>query len=223
MSRGTRGRAALPAGPRRSVGGVTFAEDPARAAPEARIVWAAVLDPAILPVRAATAEAGDPDAVPVAALAPWLNVVAGAEGREHAVLSDGCHHLRLDVEAGRLSGAEAVVLDYVLRGVRSAEPRLLTLRRLLGLCRHRRFAPTLFPPDPRTPRLIATLRVADALAEGASQRDIAMALFGSEAMARDWNGRSDALRSRIRRLVREARAMAAGGHRQLLRRGDGKT
>jgi hypothetical protein len=67
-------------------------------------------------------------------------------------------------------------------------------------------------------RLVMVLRVDDALAEGASQREIAAVLFGTDAMSRDWNGRSDALRSRIRRLVREARATAAGGYRQLLRR-----
>jgi hypothetical protein len=180
-------------------------------------VWDAALDPAALPVRAAPVDPGDPDAIRLAALAPWLTVVAGADGWEHAVLSDGRHHLRLDVAAGRLSGEEAVVFDYLLRGVRSAEPRLLTLRRLLGLCRHRRFARALFPADPRMPRLIAMLRVGDALAAGVSQREIAAELFGAEAVAHDWNGRSDALRSRVRRLVREARTMATGGYRRLLR------
>jgi hypothetical protein len=67
-------------------------------------VWDAALDPAALPVRAAPVDPGDPDAIRLAALAPWLTVVAGADGWEHAVLSDGRHHLRLDVEAGRLSG-----------------------------------------------------------------------------------------------------------------------
>ncbi len=206
--------------PRRSAGGFTFAEDPGRAALEARIVWDAALDPAILPVRAEPADPNDPEALPLGALAPWLTVVPGADGREHAVISDGRHHLRLDVDAGRLAGEEAVVLDYVLRGIRSAEPRVLTLRRLLSLCRHRRFVQSLFPPDPRMPRMVAMLRVGDALAAGASQREIAIVLFGTEAMARDWRGRSDALRSRVRRLVRDARVMAAGGYRLLLGRPD---
>lgn len=217
MSPGMLAPAAPRAAARRSAGAATFAEDPQRPAPEARIVWDALFDPAILPVRAEPADPDDPDAIRLAALAPWLTVVAGADGREHAVLSDGRHHLRLDVDAGRLSGEEAVMLDYRLCGVRSAEPRLLTLRRLLGLCRQRRFARTLFPADPRMPRLVTILRVSDALAAGASQREIATALFGAEAVARDWNNRSDALRSRLRRLVREARAMAAGGYRRLLR------
>jgi hypothetical protein len=202
---------------RRSAGGCTFAEDPARPAPEARIVWDAALDPAILPVRAEPAAADDPDAVALAALAPWLTVVADPEGREHAALSDGRRRIRLDIETGCLAGEEAVTLEYLLRGVRSAQPRLLTLRRLLALVRHRRFVRSLFPDDPQGSRLVAMLRVGDALAAGASQREIALELFGPEAVRRDWNGRSDALRSRLRRLVREARAMAAGGYRDLLR------
>ena len=211
MSPGTPAQAAPRAGPKPSIGGVTFAEDPTRTAPEARIVWHAALDPAILPVRAEPAEPDDPDAVCLAALAPWLTVVAGTDGREHAVISDGHHHLRLDVEVGRLEGEQAVVLDYLLHGVRSAAPCLLTLRRLLGLYRNRRFVRILFPPDPRMPRLVTVLRVADAVSAGASHREIAAALFRADAMSHDWNGRSDALRSRLRRLVREARVMAGGG------------
>ena len=66
------------------------------------------------------------------------------------------------------------------------------------------------------PRLVATLRVGDALHTGASQREIARVLFGAEAVALYWDGRSDAVRSRLRRLVREARAMTAGAYRRLL-------
>lgn len=178
-----------------------------------------MLDPAVLPVHAESAEPAGPDVVPLAPLAPWLTIVADAQGGEHAVICDGRHRLQLDIVSGSLADCEAVTLDYCLRGVCSAEPRLLTLRRLLGLVRHRRFVRSLFPRDPGVPRQILLLRVGDALATGASQRDIAAALFGDDAVSRDWNGRSDALRSRVRRLVRDAKAMAAGGYRQLLRRG----
>ena len=216
MSPGMPARAAPHAGPRRPTGGFTFAEHPNRAAPDARIVWHANFDPTILPVRAMPADPADPDAIRLDALAPWLTVVAGIDGQEHAVVSDGRHHLRFDVVSGRLSGSDAVVLDYVLRGVHSAGPRLLTLRRLLGVCRLGHFPAGLFPADPKMPRLVATLRVGDALHTGASQREIARVLFGAEAVALYWDGRSDAVRSRLRRLVREARAMTAGAYRRLL-------
>jgi hypothetical protein len=87
---------------------------------------------------------------------------------------------------------------------------LIARGRLLAVCRYRRFTPMLFPLDPRMPRMLAVLRVDDALAAGASQREIATALFGEARVRDDWAGRSDALRSRVRRLVREARALAAG-------------
>ncbi|WP_425424013.1 DNA -binding domain-containing protein [Sphingomonas sanxanigenens] len=118
-----------------------------------------------------------------------------------------------------MEGQEAVLLQYRLHGLASAEARLLPLRRFLNLCRHRRFARSLFPRDPRIDRGIAMLRVHDATGQGASQREIAAILFGDQRVARDWVGESDSLRSRVRRLVREAGAMARGGYRQLMRRG----
>ena len=95
---------------------------------------------------------------------------------------------------------------------------MLTLRRFLGLCQHRRFGTSLFPPEPQTLRWLDMLRVHDAMGEGASHREIASELFGEGRVADDWNGTSDSLRSRVRRLVQDARVMAAGGYRNMLRR-----
>ncbi|WP_333606278.1 DNA -binding domain-containing protein, partial [Novosphingobium sp.] len=175
--------------------------------------------PGTIGVAALPADPADPDSIRIAGIAPWLAVAIDSAGREHAVLSDGWHHIRLDIEEGRLAGQDAVLLHYRLRGLASAETRLLPLRRLLDLCRHRRFARSLFPRDPRIDRGIELLRVHDALGEGASQREIGAMLFGEERTACEWSGASDSLRSRVRRLVREARDMARGGYRQLMRRG----
>ena len=219
MSAGTPAPAPRPAAPARPCpGGCTFAEHPGLPAPEARIIWHADLDPGTIGVAALPADPADPDSIHVAAIAPWLAIAVDPAGCEHAVLSDGWHHIRLDIEEGRLAGQDAVLLHYRLRGLASAETRLLPLRRLLDLCRHRRFARSLFPRDPRIDRGIELLRVHDALGEGASQREIGAMLFGEERAAREWNGASDSLRSRVRRLVREARDMARGGYRQLMRR-----
>ncbi len=62
------------------------------------------------------------------------------------------------------------------------------------------------------------LRVHDAVVDGASHREIASVLFGETRVAADWNGRSDSLRSCVRRLVRGARSMASGEYRSLLRK-----
>jgi hypothetical protein len=199
-------------------GGCTFAEHPDLPAPEARLIWHADFDPGTLGVAAVPADPADPDSISIARIAPWLAIATDAAGREHAVLSDGWHHIRLDIEEGSLAGQDAVLLHYRMRGLASAEARLLPLRRFLDLCRHRRFARSLFPRDPWIDRGIDMLRVHDAIRQGASQREIGAILFGDQRVARDWNDVSDSLRSRVRRLVREARAMAHGGYRQLMRR-----
>lgn len=130
------------------------------------------------------------------------------------MLSDGLRRVRIDIEHGSLTAGFPVVLRYLIHGLASAEPKLLPLRRLIDLLRHRRFSRRLFPQDARAVRHILTLRVHDALTAGASQREIALELFG-EADAT----RADSIRSRVRRLVREARRMAAGGYRSLMLRG----
>lgn len=202
----------------RSDGGCTFAERPDIAAPEARIIWHADLDPGTLHVLALPIEKGDPDQVEPARLRPWLAVATDADGQEHAVLSDGWHHIRLDIESGSLSEGRPVLFHYRLVGVASAAPKILPLRRLLELCRRGRFAPSLFPRDRRVDRWVALLQVHDALRAGASQREIASVLFGENRTFLDWRSSSDSLRSRVKRLVREARTMAAGGYRSLMRR-----
>ena len=161
-------------------------------------------------------EPSDPDSIRTERLAPWLAIATDCEGREHAVLSDGWHRIRIDVEEGSIAREEAVLLHYRLLGVASAETRILPLRRFLELCRHGRFARSLFPPDPRVERWLTVLRVHDALAAGASQREIGAALFGEDRFLLDWTDGTDSLRSRVRRLVREARRMAGGGYRHLL-------
>ena len=163
--------------------------------------------------------ASDPDAVDLVALAQWLSVVADASG-EHAVLSDGWHRIRLDVERGSLA-AGTVLLRYRLSGVASAAPKIVPLRRLLDLSRRRRFTRSLYPSDPRVDRWLMALRVHDALRAGASQSEIARVLFGGDPDDDRFGRHSDSLRSRVRRLVREARALAAGGYRLLLRPGRG--
>ena len=70
-------------------------------------------------------------------------------------------------------------------------------------------------PTLRDTRRIDVLRVADALADGASHREIAVAFYGSRRVGEEWNSSSDSLRSHVRRLVQHARRMAAGGWTEL--------
>lgn len=197
--------------------GCAFAEDATRPAPFARLLWHADLDPFVLQVRAKPAEGSDPEAIDLARLARWMTIVRGGE-REHVALSDGWHRIRIDVVEGTLVEEGPTRLDYLLSGLTRIDAHVLTLRRMLGLWHTGHFKQLLYPPEPGLPRRLETLRVGDALADGASYREMAVALYGHERVRAEWRGRSDYLMLRVRRRATEARAMAAGGWRALLER-----
>jgi hypothetical protein len=198
-------------------GGSIFAERPETDVPDARIIWHADLDPGTLRVTASPIAADDPDAIDPSTLSPWLTVAVDEQG-EHAVLSDGWHRIRIDVAAGTMLGGGSVILHYELAGIASAGPKILPLRRLVDLCRTKRFSVSLYPQDRRIERWIVALRVHDAIVSGASQSDIAHVLFGDDPDDAGAGRRADSLRSRVRRLAAEAKRMAAGGYRSLLKR-----
>ncbi|CAN5173120.1 hypothetical protein BH10PSE12_BH10PSE12_37760 [soil metagenome] len=201
-----------------SIWGLQFAEAPDTFAQQARIIWDAALDPATLAIAVRPAQTAGPDLVDLDDLTPWLTIANGDNGWQHAVLSDGRNRIRLDVIEGSLATRGRALIEYRIAGTISAEARIMPLRRFLYLARHRRFSRSLFPADPKTRRWIVLLRVHDALGAGASQREIANILFGDVRVTRDWHGTSDSLRSRVRRLAYDARALAQGGYRHLMRR-----
>ena len=202
----------------RKAGGFTFAEHPAVAAPDARILWHADLDPTILRVTAQPVAGESPDHVARSMLERWLTLIPDIDGTEHIVLSDGRRRIRLDIEAGSIADGGPVLLHYRLEGIASAERRVRPLRRFLHLCQRRRFSRSLFPAEPGMDRHLLVLRVSDALRAGASQREIALVLFGADRVAQDNARGSDSLRSRVKRLIGDARRMAAGGYRALMQK-----
>lgn len=156
-----------------------------------------------------------PDLVDVMRLGFRATVITYAD-REYVVLDDGFHRLRLDVLSGTVREGPVQPL-FQVRGLSSIEPKLVTLSRIGMLARLGRCSGAIWPLERRMPRWVDMLRVHDAVQEGASQREIAVALFGAERIATDWQGGSDSLRSHVRRLIKLGQAMAAGGYRRLLR------
>ena len=72
------------------------------------------------------------------------------------------------------------------------------------------------PVHPRAPLMMQMLQVADGRALGASQREIAEVLFGTDEVAAEW-AVSDRLKSRIRYLERRGTVFIQGGYRVFLR------
>jgi hypothetical protein len=100
------------------------------------------------------------------------------------------------------------------------ESQTLALRRLKALL-EARAAAALWPPVTRAARFQAMLTVLDARARGASLREAGELVLGCATVRAEWSGRSDFLKSRMRRLARDAASVRDGGYRQLLAQGSG--
>lgn len=193
--------------------GLVAFEPPDDAVPAARPLWTRGVHPSVLAV-----EAGGPpspgDILDLRSLDPLARKVEAGD-REHLLLSDGLRTIRLDAPRGTFRCGE-LSLRYRLAGIASAEPPLLTLRRLLALCRTGRFSSLLHPEEAKARRWILMLRARDALAAGADQRGIAEELLSRSAGLPRWRVREASTRSQAQRLVKSARRMANGGYLGLL-------
>ncbi|HYJ53174.1 MAG TPA: DUF2285 domain-containing protein [Allosphingosinicella sp.] len=167
----------------------------------------------MLKARAAP-PASPSDAIELGRFAALATLDAG-EG-EHWLLSDGLCTVRFDLIDGTATRGP-VELHYLLAGRVSAHGPLLALRRLLALAETGRFSRILHPREPKARRWILALRAHDALAAGASQREIAAGLLGDAAEEARWRVHAASLRSQVQRLVRAARGFADGGYRAFLR------
>jgi hypothetical protein len=168
----------------------------------------------VLPVGAVPETRGA-DTLELAALGCRAAILKGADGAEHVLLRQGGRAIQLLVRSGTLL-AGPVRLTYDLSGFQSLGTKLTVLERLLALARHRGFPNRLYPPPPRSERWPPALRALELVRAGASQREIAIELFGDGAAAEAWAGPSDFMRSRVRRLIRFAERMTLDGYRELL-------
>jgi len=195
--------------------GSCFAEDPRRCAREAVILFDACTDCSVLGCDVIAGE-GDFD---LSAIGCFSALLRGQEACEHLVVADGMRRIRLDVTGGTMLDGP-VRLCFRLEGLMAIEAPLLTLRRLSALSQLRRMPRLLFPADRRAPRGVLALRAGDAWRCGASQREVAEAIFGGERVRSEWNGSSDYMRSQVRRMLRHARRMTGGGWRALVSAAD---
>ena len=180
-----------------------------------RVVWSALVDPLVISCFAKPIASTSPDAFCLDRLSMPTTTIVSASGVEHVSISDGLRRIRLDVVTGTLFNGP-VQLHYRLAGFDSAAPHLLTLQQLVALHRLGRFARGLHPPETKAERWVMMLRAHDLSAVGASQRDIAGELFGADAST-EWRSRSDFLRLRIQRLLRDAGTLIDGGYLGFLR------
>jgi len=182
---------------------------------EARLFWRPKIDPSVLTVTAEPISASHPDAFDVGQFADMVDIVRDKRGREMCLLSGGPRQIQLEVGEGTLTKGP-VRLRFDLGGLSNIDAKLRTVTRLVSLRKLGRFTHDLFPRAPGAAKWIKAVQAYDGMAAGASQRDIAEVLFGTDLVREEWNGRSEFLRLRVQRLLNHARRMVDGGYRRHL-------
>lgn len=125
--------------------------------------------------------------------------------------------IRLGIASGTLLDGP-VRLSFHLDGTGHLAIGLRALRAFDHYMRHGRI-PLLPPPfAPSSRRIAMALATIDGLARGWSHKEIAIALFGERTVMADWGGKSDFLKSRVRRLIAWAEILSDDGHLDLLQR-----
>jgi hypothetical protein len=188
--------------------GLLRLEDPARDALTARPFWHRGVDRAVL--RAEARPSDQHDRLDLRPLAPLATVIASDddEAGEHILLSDGLRSIRIDLLSGSLAAGPAA-LRWHIDGLTGAGPQLLALRQLVALARAGGFARSLHPRERCARRWIEMLRVHDAIAAGATHREIVAHLFGIDVAGPRWRLAAGSWRLRVQRLAGGARAALA--------------
>ncbi|QJU60077.1 DUF2285 domain-containing protein [Sphingomonas sp. AP4-R1] len=192
----------------------SFAEDPALPADRAQLFWARTLDPLVVPSIAVPAPPGDPASLDLFAL-PIPAVVLTRQGcAEELLLGPNNRSVRLSVVQGSLLTGP-VRLQFLLTNIPQFAQHLLALRRLTDLLQTGSPCSGSIPDRPALARRLLLIQTLDALAVDARHRSVAIALFGQARVEHGWNAGTDHLRSRVRRLIRQALALVQGGYLDL--------
>jgi hypothetical protein len=170
----------------------------------------------VLPVRAEPIAPDHPDAFRLDHLQCACTIRRAADGGEQLLLAEGPRCIRIEVRAGTVL-AGPVRLVYDLQGFETLDARLHMLRQLLALHRLGRLPSSLFPAEPRARHWAMALQAFDGRRAGASQREIAIVLFGVARVMSEWS-KGDDMHKRVSRLLRTADRLISGGGPDRLRR-----
>jgi hypothetical protein len=194
--------------------GLVKLEDPALPSAHARPVWRADIDTGVVVAEILPVAPLPEEGIDFLAIASFVTLAVDPDDHEHLLLSDGIASVRLDIVNGTLLGGR-MRLSYRLSGIAQLREPLMALRRLVALVLTGRFSRTLLNSERMAARWVIELRVADAIADGASHQEIARTLFGGLIKDGRWRSEGDAVRLRAQRLARKAgKRLRDGAHLQ---------
>jgi hypothetical protein len=137
-----------------------------------------------------------------------------SDGAQHVLFRDGCYALQLFVEG------ESLVKPAHLMPVRPLDrdsDQFRSYQCFVDFLVSSRLLPSHFPPTYLGERLKRVLRALDGDFAGASQRRIAVMLFGQEHVDNEWCAVGRPLRDKVRRTIHRGHDLMRGGYRSLIR------
>jgi hypothetical protein len=186
--------------------------DPALPAPQAPLCWTIgsnvpTLD--ALAERVLPHERRDMDLNDHAAIS---HVIVGPDRVERIVLRDAVAAATVRARGARACQG-SVTLTFQVAGV----PSPLGIARHFGRLNNLLRAPVVQAPRSRERMFMRDALIAlDARQVGASYRDIAVLIHGAERVSDTWQGRSSAMKERVRHLVARGQQLRDGAYRRLL-------
>ena len=186
-------------------GGCDFPARPSLSVLEQQVVWSPLVNPAVLLIDTAPS------------FLPSPPPLAPADGRESPEGLYAIHEAYTDAQLLYLTGCDVGCASSIVLPLDSDLPD--RLQAVLRLWHAANAGPV--PHDARvTPyqrrRMRQMMQAADGRSNGATYREIAIAMFGSERIASEpW--RTSALRDTVIGLIESASALIEGGYRRLLR------
>jgi hypothetical protein len=145
-----------------------------------------------------------------------MDIFREGSGREHVRLRQGRERIQLAVSGASLLDAPYLLTELAIPDA-IARPRLAAIAAFNRLSQGRFNAGPSRPEALASPRLSLVLRALDGYLAGASQRQIAVSLFGPRRVEKEWRDPGGFLRDRVRRAIGRGRHMMTSGYLDLLR------
>ena len=190
--------------------------DPQRDARDADVFWRPAICSSVLPTIALPRiHQSLATSIPLKELACRVSILAQTNRHHHILFSQAGRELQLELR-GAIEPSAASIAIVAMPRLEHLSPQIRALRSLADLARNRCLRPGLYPPAARGARFVRVLQALDGWHAGATQREIAVALFGEHRVDQDWSDPRQSLRDQTRRAIARGKAFMAGGYLQLI-------
>lgn len=199
---------------RASSWGLRFFVDPALPAPSSPVCWCHSKAAPVLEALAERPRLSAPPDLRINELSSAAHIILGPAGDQLVLLKDANSAVTLRLHGSRATlGPVAVV--FMLRGL----PDPGYVAGVLGSLANLVSCPSRDAHQGRDPLMMRDALVAlDGRCAGASYRDVAAVLYGSERTYAEWSGLSRWMKERVRRALARGEQLRDGGYLELLGR-----